>query len=224
MHPRLYPSGNEGLQSGETASKVQDVTWSTGTEHHKLTVARSCELAITAIEYKYADKSTSERAARGIKSVQGNFVYRVSSIALLQLPRSSSRVLPILPLTAMTKTSYLLSLLLAAPGLCATIPRDVKLQAREAPLRGSEDLLGYSASNTVVHQDTDPTTTELAPGQTEDANLGVYLDFSNVADPQPIRGSKGGTDPGPREFSLIFFIWGEGIPRLLYLKSLSFAC
>ena len=41
--------------------------------------------------------------------------------------------------------------------------------------------------------------TILAQGQTEDADDGVYLDFSDVDMPQPIRGTKGGLDPGPRK-------------------------
>jgi len=39
---------------------------------------------------------------------------------------------------------------------------------------------------------------ELAPGQEEDADVGLYLDLTNNPNPQPIRGQNGGTDPGPR--------------------------
>lgn len=40
---------------------------------------------------------------------------------------------------------------------------------------------------------------ELAAGQTEDEDLGLYLDFTNVENPQPIRGGTNApTDPGPR--------------------------
>ena len=38
----------------------------------------------------------------------------------------------------------------------------------------------------------------LVAGQEEDADVGLYLDFSNNPNPQPIRGSNGATDPGPR--------------------------
>lgn len=60
------------------------------------------------------------------------------------------------------------------------------------------NLLGYSPSNVVINQDTDNIQYALAPGQTDTGTIGAYLDFSNVENPQPIRGSKGGTDPGPR--------------------------
>ena len=40
---------------------------------------------------------------------------------------------------------------------------------------------------------------QFVPGQTEDADLGLYLDLNEVQNPQPIRGSDGGTDPGPRK-------------------------
>lgn len=38
---------------------------------------------------------------------------------------------------------------------------------------------------------------QLVPGQTEAADLGLYLDLESVPNPQPIRGTGGGTDPGP---------------------------
>ncbi|KAK7522293.1 putative oxalate decarboxylase [Phyllosticta citriasiana] len=66
-------------------------------------------------------------------------------------------------------------------------------------LRGSEELLGYNPTNVLSQEKTDDVGDyQLLPGQKEDANIGEYLDFSNVENPQPIRGSKGGTDPGPR--------------------------
>ena len=78
-------------------------------------------------------------------------------------------------------------------------------------LRGSGDLVGYSPSRTVPVVNTS-VKYELVKGQKEDADVGVYLDFEGVENPQPIRGSHGGTDPGPSMFShSIFFlrvIWG----------------
>jgi hypothetical protein len=68
-----------------------------------------------------------------------------------------------------------------------------------APLRGSPDLAGYSPTNTVSNEHTESISVQYAPGQTDDAKIGAPLDFSNIAYPQPIRGTKGGTDPGPRE-------------------------
>src|ERR1700722_21034832 len=59
-------------------------------------------------------------------------------------------------------------------------------------------LLGYNAANKVINEDTDDISYTLVPGQTDTAVIGAYLDFNNVENPQPIRGSKGGTDPGPR--------------------------
>jgi hypothetical protein len=67
------------------------------------------------------------------------------------------------------------------------------------PLRGSEDLLGYSPGNTLTGQTTEDIEYTLVPGQTEDADIGSYLDFSNTENPQPIRGTLGGTDRGPRK-------------------------
>ncbi|PSN73712.1 Bicupin, oxalate decarboxylase/oxidase [Corynespora cassiicola Philippines] len=67
-------------------------------------------------------------------------------------------------------------------------------------LRGTQELLGYEGPQpkppTVIPSDQ----FELAPGQTEDENLGLYLDLTKVKNPQPIRGGDGTgpTDPGPR--------------------------
>ncbi|KAJ4300915.1 hypothetical protein N0V90_003003 [Kalmusia sp. IMI 367209] len=70
-------------------------------------------------------------------------------------------------------------------------------------LRGSSDLAGYASSNripTSPSTEIPPDQFELAPGQSEDKNLGFYIDLSQVKNPQPIRGgTTGPTDPGPRE-------------------------
>ncbi|MCJ1311855.1 hypothetical protein MMC25_005528 [Agyrium rufum] len=42
---------------------------------------------------------------------------------------------------------------------------------------------------------------DLVPGQKQDEDNGVYLDFNSTPNPQPIRGSNGGTDPGPRNYN-----------------------
>ncbi|KAF2085962.1 putative oxalate decarboxylase [Saccharata proteae CBS 121410] len=84
-------------------------------------------------------------------------------------------------------------LLLAAARVAHTAP------AGNPGLRGSESLLGYDASNVLSTENTaDVGPVDLTTTQTEDADIGAYIDFSNDANPQPIRGSKGGTDPGPR--------------------------
>jgi hypothetical protein len=61
-----------------------------------------------------------------------------------------------------------------------------------------ESLLGYNPDNVVINGYTDNIQYELAPGQTDTANIAPILDFNNIENPQPIRGSKGGLDPGPR--------------------------
>ncbi|KAL5357356.1 RmlC-like cupin domain-containing protein [Aspergillus floccosus] len=97
------------------------------------------------------------------------------------------------------KTSVLSTLtllvLFAGTGSAAPTARD---SAGNPPLRGSEDLLGYSASNKLSPDSTEDIKYTLVTGQKDDANIGVYFDFENVDNPQPIRGSLGGTDPGPR--------------------------
>ncbi|KAM0101350.1 hypothetical protein ACP6JE_004068 [Aspergillus fumigatus] len=70
-------------------------------------------------------------------------------------------------------------------------------QPSNPPLRGSTDLRGYSSSNTITEQSTEVKYT-LVTGQKEDAKNGVYLDFEGVDNPQPIRGDRGGSDPGPK--------------------------
>lgn len=69
---------------------------------------------------------------------------------------------------------------------------------RTASASSPESLLGYNPDNVVLNQDTDDIQYELAPGQTDAADIAPILDFNNVKNPQPIRGSKGGLDPGPR--------------------------
>lgn len=67
--------------------------------------------------------------------------------------------------------------------------------------RGSEALIGYNPSNPISTDSTviPPSDFELAPGQSEDEDLGLYIDLNNVKNPQPIRGgTTGPTDPGPR--------------------------
>lgn len=59
-------------------------------------------------------------------------------------------------------------------------------------------LLGYNSANGVINQDTDNIPFTLVPGQTDAATIGAALDFSEVEHPQPIRGTKGGLDPGPQ--------------------------
>lgn len=81
---------------------------------------------------------------------------------------------------------------------CAPVA-DSQLQARADPpaLRGDESLLGDIGP--ITQAPAPPVDDyDLAPGQDADPDLGFYFDFTKVNNPQPIRGSKGGTDPGPR--------------------------
>lgn len=68
-------------------------------------------------------------------------------------------------------------------------------------LRGPASLGGFSPSNPIDSPDTaiPADQYQLAPGQEADEDLGFYLDFSNIDNPQPIRGDPGNapTDPGP---------------------------
>ncbi|KAF3391398.1 Oxalate decarboxylase OxdC [Penicillium rolfsii] len=67
-------------------------------------------------------------------------------------------------------------------------------------LRGSEALLGYSATEQVASGSKPDIKYTLLPGQKEDSKIGSYLDFENVENPQPIRGTTGSDDPGPRNY------------------------
>lgn len=68
-------------------------------------------------------------------------------------------------------------------------------------LRGSETLIGYNPSHPITKETTviSPSDFELGTGQSEDADLGLYIDLSTVKNPQPIRGgTTSPTEPGPR--------------------------
>ncbi|USW53810.1 Putative rmlC-like cupin domain superfamily, rmlC-like jelly roll protein [Septoria linicola] len=73
-------------------------------------------------------------------------------------------------------------------------------------LRGPASLAGYNPASPI---DTSLSATvpqdqyNLAPGQDEDADLGLYLDLASIENPQPIRGGTDApTDPGPRNREL----------------------
>lgn len=63
---------------------------------------------------------------------------------------------------------------------------------------GSEEFLGPDNNPVNPADSAIVSNYNLVPGQTEDANLGLYLDLEAAENPQPIRGTGGGTDPGPR--------------------------
>ena len=87
------------------------------------------------------------------------------------------------------------------PGLAPTAT-PIGPPGSSGSLRGGSDLIGYDPSNPVatdVSVVIPPSDFELAPGQSEDPDLGLYLDFEGVENFQPIRGgSDSPTDPGPR--------------------------
>lgn len=68
-------------------------------------------------------------------------------------------------------------------------------------LYGDESLLGEVAAPSPVSggNSAQVTNYELVNGQEADSTLGLYLNFNSVENPQPLRGSGGQTDPGPRE-------------------------
>ena len=70
------------------------------------------------------------------------------------------------------------------------------------PLRGSTALVGYSASEKVASGTKPDIKYSLLPEQKANPDIGAYLDFENVKNPQPIRGSTGSDDPGPRKFAI----------------------
>ncbi|KAI1074602.1 Bicupin, oxalate decarboxylase/oxidase [Whalleya microplaca] len=72
-------------------------------------------------------------------------------------------------------------------------------------LRGSSNLLGGIAPRPPVSGGDSAVVEnpELVNGQDADGKLGLYLDFNSATypnGPQPIRGGRGGTDPGPRTY------------------------
>jgi hypothetical protein len=95
------------------------------------------------------------------------------------------------------KTFYLSAIFTAIGNVANAAPAAV---ASSNPLRGGSALIGYSSSNTISNENTETISYQLAPSQTDDADIGAILDFSTIDNPQPIRGSLGGTDPGPRPY------------------------
>jgi hypothetical protein len=82
--------------------------------------------------------------------------------------------------------------------LCASLAASAPTGSSSTATPTTNSLLGYNPANGVINVDTDNIQYSLAPGQTDAATIGAPLDFSNIEHPQPIRGSKGGLDPGPQ--------------------------
>jgi hypothetical protein len=87
----------------------------------------------------------------------------------------------------------------AAP-VAAVQPTPTRTFATSGSLLGPTTLRGYDPSLPFSTEDTTVPEDQIvyAPGQASD-KVGAVLDFSNVPTPQPIRGSKGGSDPGPKQ-------------------------
>ncbi|CAG8979186.1 hypothetical protein HYALB_00000321 [Hymenoscyphus albidus] len=86
----------------------------------------------------------------------------------------------------------LVTLLVASAGLVLSAPTGT------ASAPATNTLLGYNPANGVINVDTDNIPFSLVPHQTEAATIGTALDFTDTENPQPIRGTKGGLDPGPQ--------------------------
>jgi hypothetical protein len=77
-------------------------------------------------------------------------------------------------------------------------PIDLSASPTAASPRGPGSLLGNDGELIKPSNIATMSGYSTVPGQTADPKLGLYLDFTQVQKPQPIRGDKGGTDPGPR--------------------------
>ncbi|CRG91686.1 hypothetical protein PISL3812_08737 [Talaromyces islandicus] len=97
-----------------------------------------------------------------------------------------------------SKTFYFSAILTVIGNIANAAPAAI---ASSNPQRGGSGLIGYSPSNTISNDNTETISYQLTPSQTQDADIGAYLDFSTIDNPQPIRGSLGGTDPGPRNLN-----------------------
>ena len=83
----------------------------------------------------------------------------------------------------------------------AVVSDQVLPSGASGSLRGSEALIGFAAANPISTESTVIPTDEfeLGTGQSADPDEGLYIDLTNVKNPQPIRGgTTGPTDSGPR--------------------------
>ncbi|TLD18568.1 hypothetical protein PspLS_10153 [Pyricularia sp. CBS 133598] len=76
------------------------------------------------------------------------------------------------------------------------------VQGPTGQLRGSINLQGGIAPRPPVKggDSAKVPNPQMVTGQKADAKLGLFLDFNSVEVPQPIRGDRGSTDPGPRTY------------------------
>ncbi|CCD45054.1 similar to oxalate decarboxylase [Botrytis cinerea T4] len=87
----------------------------------------------------------------------------------------------------------------AVGGISAPVPT---VTAATGSLYGDESLLGEAAKPSPVSGGDSAIVSDvpMVNGQEADVDLGLYLDFNSVPNPQPIRGSSGQTDPGPQTY------------------------
>ncbi|KAA8571491.1 hypothetical protein MFRU_026g01000 [Monilinia fructicola] len=87
----------------------------------------------------------------------------------------------------------------AVGGVSAPAPT---VTAPTGSLYGDESLLGEVAKASPVSGGDSAIVSNypFVHGQKADADLGLYLDFNAIENPQPIRGSVGETDPGPQTY------------------------
>jgi hypothetical protein len=92
------------------------------------------------------------------------------------------------------------------PGPFAGIDNPMPTQTTASgSLYGPQSLLGEIAQPSPISGGDSAIVSDypLVNGQDADSNLGLYLNFNSVENPQPIRGSEGQTDPGPSTYYLI---------------------
>ena len=110
------------------------------------------------------------------------------------------------PLAKLLGTCFVATLVptLAAAPTGAALPLSIPTGQAAGPpgnsgeVYGSEDFLGPDGNPVNPADSAIVTNYDLVQGQDADPDLGLYLDLEKAENPQPIRGSNGGTDPGPR--------------------------
>ena len=122
------------------------------------------------------------------------------------MPSQKVSMVPIACLLGICLVATLVPTIAAAP-TGAALPLSIPTGQAIGPPGSSGDVYGSEAFIGPDGNPVDPadsaivTNYEFVPGQTADADLGLYLDLEEAQNPQPIRGSTGGTDPGPRMVS-----------------------
>lgn len=74
------------------------------------------------------------------------------------------------------------------------------VSAASGSLYGTSALLGGNAAEPATTDSAVVENPQFVPGQSADKQLGLYLDFNSVDQPQPVRGGYGAPEPGPRTY------------------------